>query len=268
MIYEYFDGVWAPIIVTFFWSLGIGAVSYLLVFKTTLFDHLVNSPLVPPFLALPAIMFAFLMGFMSSDAWQNFAHARTALINEASSISRLIAIPLQLPEHQKGSNHHIQLYLETVLNEEWGNNGNMSDNAKTKLALDNIELIIWNASAACYKQGAAKAACVDAVTSTAYIKAIDDLRKAREQRLSFGYLSNVNTKWFLAIALAFLSALSVAAVHRHNQKTAITSLVLFCCSIWVSFCIVTTYSNPYKWAERLEPVPLISILNTLKAGSQ
>ena len=75
MFYESFDSVLAPIIATFFWSLAIGVASYLLVFKTKLFDHLINNPLVPPFLALPAIMFAFMMGFMSSDAWQNFAHA-------------------------------------------------------------------------------------------------------------------------------------------------------------------------------------------------
>jgi Protein of unknown function (DUF4239) len=268
MLYESFDSVWAPIIASFLWSLGIGVVSYLLVFKTKLFDHLITHPLVPPFLALPAIMFAFLMGFMSSDAWQNFAHARTALINEASSVSRLIAIPLQFPEHQKKANSHIQIYLEEVLNEEWGNNDRMSGSAKTKLALENIEFIIWSGSAACSKEGAAKGACIDAFTSATYIKALDDLRNAREQRLSLGYLSHVNTKWFLAIVLAFLSTLSVAAVHRHSQKTAITSLILFCCSIWVTFSIVTMYSNPYKWAERLEPVPLTSILNTLKSGTK
>ncbi len=268
MLYESFDGILAPIIASFFWSLGIGLAAFLLVFKTRLFNHLIDSPLVPPFLALPAIMFAFLMGFMSSDAWQNFSHARTSLINEASSISRLIAIPLQLEEHQKRSNTHIQLYLEAVLNEEWGKNDSTSGNSETKLALRNLELIIWNGSAACAKGGSKQSACIDSITSSFYIKALDDLRNAREQRLSLGYSSSVNTKWFLAIALAFLSTLSVAAVHRHNQKTAITSLLLFCCSIWITFSIVTMYNNPYKFAERLEPIPLASLLNTLKAGSK
>ena len=268
MFYESFDGIWAPIIATFFWSLGIAVAAYLLVFKTKLFNHLIDSPLVPPFLALPAIMFAFLMGFMSSDAWQNFAHARSALINEASAVSRLIAIPLQSAEDQKASNSHIQLYLQTVLNEEWGVHHNGSGNEKTKLALENIEIIVWNGSAACSKGGASKEPCLSAVTTTTFIKALDDLRNAREQRLSLGYLSSVNTKWFLAIILAFLSTVGVAAVHRHNRKTAITSLILYCSSIWITFSIVTMYSNPYKWAERLEPVPLVSILNNLNAGKK
>jgi hypothetical protein len=268
MLFESFDGIGSPLLASFVCSLGIGVASYLLVFKTKLFDHLLDVPLVPPFLALPAIMFAFLMGFMSSDAWQNFSHARTALINEASSISRLIAIPLQFPEHQKDSHSQIQLYLDAVLNEEWGNHASPSGNAKTKLALENMELIVWNGNTACSKGGNAQAACIDTFTGASYIKALDDLRKAREQRLSLGYLSSVNAKWFLAVALAFISALSVAAVHRHSQKTSIISLVLFCSSIWVTFGMVTMYSNPYKWADRLEPVPLISIFNDLKAGPQ
>ena len=69
MLFESFDGIGSPLLASFICSLGIGIASYLLVFKTKLFDHLLDVPLVPPFLALPAIMFAFLMGFMSSDAW-------------------------------------------------------------------------------------------------------------------------------------------------------------------------------------------------------
>ena len=265
MLYESFQGIWAPIIATFFWSLGIGAASFLLVFKTKLFNHLLDAPLTPPFLAVPAIMFAFLMGFMSSDAWQDFAHARTALINEASSISRLIVIPLNSEDLQKRLNTNMQLYLEAVLEEEWAHSRSMPESAKSKMALDNLSLIIWKSVAQCSNQ---QAPCMDAVASASYIKALDDLRNAREQRLSLGYVSSVNTKWFLAIILAFMSALTVAAAHRHNQKTGVTALVLFCCSIWITFSVVSMYSNPYQWAERIEPVPLISILNVLKNGHQ
>jgi len=261
MLYESFDGMWAPVTATFFWSLGIGITSFLLVFKTKLFDHLIGAPLVPPFLALPAIMFAFLMGFMSSDGWQNFAHARTALINEASSISRLIASPFQSAELQRGLNTNVQLYLEGVLEEEWANSISMYGSTKSKKALDDLGLIIWKGG-----MQACQGSCIDAVTRSSYIKALDDLRSAREQRLSLGYMSNVNIKWFFAIMLAFLSALTVAAVHRHNQKTAVISLVLFSCSIWITFSMATIYSDPYKWAERLEPAPLVSILNSLKTG--
>ena len=117
MIFEYFGGLLSPIIATFVWTLIVGTTSFLLVFKTSLFDNLIEHPLVPPFLCLPAIMFAFLMGFMSSDAWQNFTQARSALINESSAISRLVFVPMKTPEEQKGYNANLQAYLEAVLND-------------------------------------------------------------------------------------------------------------------------------------------------------
>jgi hypothetical protein len=72
----------------------------------------------------------------------------------------------------------------------------------------------------------------------------------------------------MAILLAFTAAVSVAAVQRGNQKTGVISLILFCSSIWILFSIVTMYSNPYKWAERLEPIPLSLILDDLKTIQQ
>lgn len=264
MPYQYFDSLLAPIIATFLWSLCIGVASYLLVFKTKLFDNLIEHPLAPPFLCLPAIMFAFLMGFMSSDAWQNYTQARTALINESSAISRLAFVPMKTADQQKSYNANLQAYLEAVLNEEWEKSFNKSSSPKAKDALDQLSVTIWKGSVACVSGSGKQGECIDAFTSSSLIKAHDDLRNAREQRLSLGYLGSVNAKWIMAITLALIAAVSVAAVQRSNPKTGIISLVLFCSSIWILFSIVTMYSNPYKWAERLEPIPLSSLLDDLK----
>jgi predicted PurR-regulated permease PerM len=264
MPYQHFDSLLAPIIATFFWSLCIGVASYLLVFKTKLFDNLIEHPLVPPFLCLPAIMFAFLMGFMSADAWQNYTQARTALINEASAISRLAFVPMKSQERQNSYNANLQAYLEAVLDEEWEKSFNKSSSSKAKEALNQLSITIWKGSIACANGSGKQGECIDGFTSASLIKAHDDLRNAREQRLSLGYLGSVYAKWIMAILLAFIAAVSVAAVQKGNQKTGVISLILFCSSIWILFSIVTMYSNPYKWAERLEPIPLSLILDDLK----
>jgi len=267
MIYESFNGVAAPILATFAWCIGIGLSSYCLVFKTRLFSHLITSPLAPPFLALPAIMFAFLMAFMSSEAWQNFSHARTALINESSAISQILNIPIQPPEFQKSSNLYVQSYLGSVLTDEWSaKHHNESSSLEAQNSLDKLESNVWKVSGAC-NQGANKFhTCTDPIAISAIIKALGDLRNARTQRLSLGYQEGVDTKWFLGIFLGFIAALAVAAVHRSNAKTGATALVLFCLSMWISFSMVTLYINPYKWADRLDPAPLSVILETLKSG--
>jgi len=264
MIYQYYDGTLSPIIAAFFWSVAIGLASFFLVYKTKLFDNLVEHPLAPPFLCLPAIMFAFMMGFMSADAWQNFSHARSSLINEASAVSRLVSIPMKNPEYQHSYSANLQTYLEAVLNEEWGKSSKDAGSPKAREALKNMSINIWRGSIACMNPALKQGDCVDSFTSTSLIKAHDDLRNAREQRLSLGYLEDAKVKWILAIILALISALSVAAVHRTNQKTGVISLILICGAIWTSFGIVTMYSNPYKWAERLEPIPLSLLLEDVK----
>lgn len=149
MVYENFDGLLIPVITALSWSVLISLTSLFLVYKTKLFDQLLKTPLVPPFLALPAIMFAFLMGFMSAEAWQNFTYARTAMINESSAISRLVNIPIYPPEFQVKSNAHLQSYLEASLKEEWAKTHNEAVSPQAKESLDRLGANIWDADRYC-----------------------------------------------------------------------------------------------------------------------
>jgi hypothetical protein len=263
MIYEHLNGWFVPILASLTWASLIGLASFFLVYKTKLFDALNTCPLVPPFLALPAIMFAFLMGFMSTESWQNYSHGRAALINETAAIMRILNVPIEPEVFQTKSNTYIKSYLENVVNEEWLANNNESSSLKAQEALKNIEINIWQANAACAEGPGKLTSCSGSVATSALIKAVDDLQIARQERLSLGYQGTSRMKWLLGIMLGFISALSVVAVHKHNQKTGVIALILFCSSMWVTFSMVTLYINPYKWTQKLMPVPLISILETL-----
>ena len=268
MPFELFNEELAPLIVTFLLSLGIGLLSYCLVYKTSLFNHLIAVPLVPPFLALPAIMFAFLMGFMSSDAWQNYSYARTALIRESTAIIRILQIPVGTPELQNNIKLSVQGYLEGILNEEWADSINKSPSPKAQASIDGMELSIWQGVAACGQASGKSLACIDSAMSSAFIGALNDLRAARQQRLSLGYVGSADGKWILTILLGLISAISVAAVHRHNVKTGITSLILYCLSIWITLSIAALFSNPYKGSEKLRPIPFMTTLESLKNPSK
>ena len=267
MIYENFDGPLIPVVTALTWTVLIGLASFFLVYKTKLFDQLLSTPLVPPFLALPAIMFAFLMGFMSADSWQNFAYARTAMINEAAAISRLANIPILPPEFQDKSNVYLQSYLEATLKEEWAGTHNEVISPQARESLDKLGLNIWSADRHCMNTKIVTD-CTGANAVSAFTKGIDDLRIAREQRLSLGYQSSRNTKWILVILLGFISALSVAAVHKHNQKTGVIACILFCISLWITFSMIMLYINPYKWSESVKPVPMEILLETMKSAQK
>lgn len=264
MPFESLNGQLAPLIATFLSSLGMGLLSYYLVYKTSLFNHLIEVPLVPPFLALPAVMFAFLMGFMSSDAWQNYSYARTALINESVAITRILNIPVGTPELQNNIKLSMQSYLEAILIEEWADSTNKSPSPKAQASIDAMELSIWQGVAACGQASGKSLSCIDSTMSSAFIGALNDLRDARRQRLSLGYVGSTDGKWILAFFLGLISVISVAAVHRRNIKTGVTALILYCLSIWIVLGIAVLFSNPYKGSERLKPVPFMMTLESLK----
>ena len=264
MIYEQFNGSFVPVLGSLTWATLIGLGSFFLVYKTKLFDALNTCPLVPPFLALPAIMFAFLMGFMSAESWQNYSHGRAALINETAAVMRILSVPMEPEVFQTRSNAYVKSYLESVVNEEWVAKYNESSSLKAQEALKNIEINIWQAHAACADVASKQTSCTGSVATSALIKAVDDLQIARQERLSLGYQGTKSMKWLLGIMLGFISAISVVAVHKHNQKTGVIALILFCISMWITFSMVTLYINPYKWTQTLKPVPLITILETLK----
>ena len=268
MPFESFHGQLLPLITMFLLSLGMGLLSYYLVYKTTLFSHLVEVPLTPPFLALPAVMFAFLMGFMSSDSWQNYSYARTALINESVAITRILNIPVGTPELQNNIKRSVETYLEGVLNAEWADSINKSPSPKAQASIDDIERIIWQGVAACGQVSGKSLPCIDSAMSSAVIGALNDLRSARRQRLSLGYVGSTDAKWIFAIFLGLVSVVSVAAAHRHNIKTGITALILYCLSVWIILSIAVLFSNPYKGSERLKPIPFMTTLESLKNTSK
>ena len=59
----------APILLAVIVSTTLGVAAYLIVFKTRLFDHLINKPLVPPYIVIPTSVLALLLAFMASSAW-------------------------------------------------------------------------------------------------------------------------------------------------------------------------------------------------------
>jgi ABC-type multidrug transport system fused ATPase/permease subunit len=264
MVYEFFDGPLSPIVSALSWSIVIWLVTYSIVFKTKIFNYLISNPLSPPFLALPALMFAFLMGFMASESWQNYSQAKTSIINETAAIERILNIPLKPEVFQVKSNDYVKSYLQSVLDDEWGAKHNQSSSVEAHESLNLLELNLWQASDACSDGLLPKASCTSSVSAAAYIKAIDDLRLAREQRLSLGYQSSRTFRWFLGIILGLISAISVAAVHKHNQRTGTIALTLYCLSMWMAFSMVTLNIHPYKWSEVIKPTPLISILEKIK----
>jgi hypothetical protein len=79
MLYFFPTFGFGPVILAFVISAALGLAAYLIVFQTRLFDHLINKPLVAPYIGVPNTVLALLLAFMASSVWQNTSSAATAL---------------------------------------------------------------------------------------------------------------------------------------------------------------------------------------------
>lgn len=148
MLFEYLPAFpFAAIVAAFLWAAVIGVVAHSLVFRTRLFDALLKVPMVPPFIALPAIMFAFLMAFMASDAWNNISQARTSLVNEVAAVNRIAAVPLRPEAATQQARETMRQYIDAVTAEEFRQHFNQRGAAKADAAIARLEAIAWTASA-------------------------------------------------------------------------------------------------------------------------
>lgn len=245
MLFEFFPSLpFAALLASFVWAAVIGTVAHSFVFRTRLFDALTKVPMVPPFIALPAIMFAFLLAFMASDAWNNIGQARMSLVSEVAAINRIAAIPLKPDSENREARETMRQYIDAVTEEEFGQHYNQRGSAKADAAIARLEAIAWTVSGQ------------DGLAAGTFLKALDDLRAARHQRLGLGFQGTLVLKWVLVLMLALLTAISIAAVHRTGERTAAIAQVLFCLAAWASFSMVSSHIQPYRGPDALTAAPL------------
>jgi hypothetical protein len=259
MVYELFGFQYASMVATLLWSVVIGLIGYYAIFKLPLFDSLLKEPMAAPTMVLPAGMFSFLMVFMASQAWQNISEARLAQVNEHSALTRMVAVPFAPPETKQHLQAAIKRYLRAVVDDEWTRRYNESEADAADAALAELQIDIWAIDAACQAQAHTEKPCTNGLAISSFVKALDDLRLARDQRLSLGYQGGLPLKWTLAISLAIATSLTLAAVHRSSPRTAAISLGLFSLSIWLSFSVVTLTIQPYRGPTALSPAMLQAI---------
>ncbi len=251
MLYEIFPFPYAPLVATLLWSVVIGLIGHFAVFRLRVFDSLLKAPVAPPFMALPAILFAFLLAFMASAAWQNISLARTSLVNEHTALARAAAIPIGPAAARQQMQAGLKRYVSAVIDDEWARRHNESASPDAGAAMDSLSTGIWALASQCHGQGGAD--CTSDLAVSTYIKALDDLRSAREERLSLGYQGTLRLRWVLGMMLAIATALSIAAIHRSNERTAAISQVMFCFSIWMTFAMVALHIQPYRGPDALSP---------------
>lgn len=100
----------------------------------------------------------------------------------------------------------IRKHLTAVVDEEWVKHHTHEGVEAADAALAELQAVIWAIDAACQAQACTERPCTNGLAIASFVKALDHLRLAREQRLSLGYQGSLPLKWKLATSLAFVTS--------------------------------------------------------------
>lgn len=255
MLYFFPEFTFMPVAFALLVSAILGASAFCLVFKTKLFNHLIEKPLVPPYIVVPITLLSLLLAFMASSAWQNTNLAVSSLQAEVTALNRLSAVLLIT----EGQNLHIKEklieYASLIDKEEWGRNHNIKRHEGVDHTLTNLYSRIWSAERCQDSDPAHQNGCPSKAAISELLTEVKQLETAREQRLSIGMLSKLGYagKWSLIYLLTFVSNITLGAVHRSSSKTAFISIVIWCTCTTIAFSMITLHLHPYRGYEALTP---------------
>lgn len=255
MLYFFPDFGHGPFIFALIISAALGLTAYLIVFKTRLFDHLINKPLVAPYIGVPNTVLALILAFMASSVWQNTSAAVTALQNEATALNRLSIIASTSLSLSAELNGELSSYRQRVEQIEWGRDHNMRRDPEIDQRLSSLYARAWRIDAGACAVRSPESVCTTKAMAAEILTEIKQLESAREQRLSIGSQSNFGhaRKWAIIYLLTLVSNITLGAVHRANRPAAITAIVLWCLSTALVFSMITLHVHPYKEPDALRP---------------
>jgi hypothetical protein len=244
-----------PILLAVIVSTTLGVAAYLIVFKTRLFDPLVNKPLVPPYIVIPTSVLALLLAFMASSAWQNTTTTASALQNEATALNRLGIIAATSPALARELKGDLSSYIRLVEQGEWGKEFNTKRQSEVDQTLSNLYKRAWTIDAGACTVREAGSQCTTKAMAAEILTEIKQLEAAREQRLSIGSQANLGygRKWAIIYLLTLVSNITLGAVHRASRQTAITAIVIWCLCTALVFSMIKLHIHPYKGFNPLMP---------------
>src|SRR5262249_49086695 len=113
----------------------------------------------------------------------------------------MLAVPIEPAAAKQELRTGVKRYLSAVLDEEWTRHNEVRT-ASAEAALGGLETGIMALDVQCR----ASAGCSNGPAIASFVKALDDLRLAREQRLALAIQSGVRLKWVLALSLALATS--------------------------------------------------------------
>lgn len=208
-----------------------------------------SEDVVPPFLALPAIMFALFMSSLATDIWQKHYDAKQALIREAAALRSIILLTPNLGERGSGLSQSAENYINAVVDREWQTMA-LKNHPNQEGALPELEALDFNIA----KIGSDPA--LPQYTALRLNDALEMLRLSRQQRLALAHDGISASKWASPIMLAVITLITIAVVHIRRPRAMLISMMLTIICVLATMQLLSQNRSPYIGTAAVTQEPL------------
>lgn len=197
-----------------------------------------SEEVLPPFLAVPAILFAMLAAALATDVWQKHTAAKDAVIHEASAIRSMMHISKQLGEQGVQLEKSTREYINAVINQEWPamvsyDHGHKEAAFNALQSLDSTASNIGNTDQ------------LSRFNAQRLQTALETIQVSRLQRISLAHDSISIAKWASAMVLAVLTLVSIAVVHVKRPRAMVISMVITILCVMATIQVLSRNRSPF-----------------------
>jgi hypothetical protein len=216
-----------------------------------------SEDIVPPYIAVPAVLFALLVTALATDVWQKHVQAKDALIKETAAVSSLMLLAAGLGTKGVALEQATRNYVDAVVRQEW-EAMIRGDHANKGSALPELGVLDFSVSSIGNEQQLPR------YIALRLHESLETIRVNRLQRISLAHDAISIAKWASSMVLAVITLVSVAIVHLRRPRAMIISIVLTVLCQLATIHVLSSNRSPYVGTAAVHNSMLIDALKVLE----
>jgi hypothetical protein len=244
---------WATLVVL----LAVSLTTYWLLNRSPASDWFkASEDIVPPYLALPAVLFALFSTAFATDVWQKHVQAKDAVIREAAAISSLTLLARHAGPGGTDLAQALRNYVRAVVESEWPamtradrtNKGSAMGQLET---LDSVVLALG------------RDPDLPHYSALRLNDALESIRVSRMHRISLAHDPIAIAKWASPMALGVLTLLAIGIVHIRRPRAMKISLSVAVLCILATIHVLSSNRSPFMGTAATSNELLVDTLQAL-----
>lgn len=209
----------------------------------------ISPGILPPL----AIIFALLVAFLASQAWNDMDRAHATVNREAGALRATVLLAAAFPgEPEARLRDLIRRYIQETVDQEWPA---MADrHATLTIAPARLAEALGVVLSLEDESEGQETAQREMVAS------LQNALEARRQRIILSQASVNWVKWTVLLVQAGLTLLTVAMVHSDNRGANRIILAIFATGIGVAIVLIASHSRPFTGEVSVRPGVLLQVM--------